>query len=101
MQVLKVWGFAGGLFCISVLASTLHLSAALPNKTAQAKGVNPTNLHRTQSPEHNRLDHIPMVQVNCTTLHITPPVIHTATPLNTGLSKAHHIADCAIDSSAQ
>ncbi|SEK41606.1 hypothetical protein [Pacificibacter marinus] len=106
MQVLKVWGFAGGLFGISVLASTLHLSAALPNKAAQAKGLSPTGIHSTQSPDRNLLDHIPMVQVNCTRPHITPPnitlpVTHTATPPKTGSSNTHHIAYCALNLSAQ
>jgi hypothetical protein len=97
MQVLKVWGLAVGLLIICILASTLQLSAALPNRS-QLKALNPAALSYTQKTAHSELQQgspvlIPTVLVAC--------VVGQGASLDVRHKSTHKIAQCAITSSAQ
>lgn len=90
MSVSKVWGVAVGLFFISILASTLQLSAAMPKrakllKVPMASGAVGTHAITTNRQDHSPTAHIPMVNVSCT-------LPQTGT---------HLIAQCAILAAAQ
>lgn len=85
MSVSKVWSLAAGLFFLSVLASTLQLSAAMP-KSAQmieAQGLSDTVYEqaRAQGLDHRSPTEIPTVKVECALAQ----------------GGAHLISQCTID----
>ncbi|MFT6168614.1 MAG: hypothetical protein ACJAR9_000725 [Celeribacter sp.] len=90
MSVSKIWGLAAGLFIVSILASTLQLSAAMPNSANVAKAQMQSDMVGQRTITKSRQDHSP-------TAHI--PMVNVGCALPQG--GAHLIAQCAILASAK
>lgn len=85
MPVSKIWGLAAGLFFVSIMASSVQLSAAMPKGAKVSKAQIERGVSADEALLRDRTTHIPMVAVGC----------------ERPQGGAHLIAQCAIQTSAK